>query len=178
MFGYFDSIMNPDLKISMGYKPSISRNFIITKPILFQFYPRANTHLCNMAYLILPKGSSSKNVRRRCYDIYILILHLNFILETFADLLPRGVLRSFSISSENVVTLKIYYQAESRLKMVSWQAMLCKVNKSLAYSKLARYKESQKRFRLWLETPRDLDIKELMEIFSLSGFAKITFFAL
>ena len=95
-------------------------------------------------------------------------------IDHLAELLSRGVLRSFSISAQNVMTLKIYYQPESRLKMVLDK--VCKANKSLAYSKLARYKESQKRFRLRLDTPCDLDIKVLTdELLSLSGFAKITF---
>jgi len=71
------------------------------------------------------------------------------------------------------MTLKVYYQAESRLKMVLEKLYV--VDKTLVYSSLARYKEPQKQFRLRLETPRDFDIKELIDLPSLSGIAKITF---
>jgi len=116
-----------------------------------------------------------------CYVIYFNIAFIlcfrdirDSAIDHLAELLSRGALRSFSISAQNVMTLKIYYQPESKLKMVLDK--LCKVNKSLAYSKLARFKESQQRFRLRLEAPQDLDIKVLMEeLLSLSGFAKITF---
>ena len=116
-----------------------------------------------------------------CYVIYFNIAFIlcfrdirDSAIDHLAELLSRGALRSFSISAQNVMTLKIYYQPESKLKMVLDK--LCKVNKGLAYSKLARYKEPQKRFRLRLDTPCDLDIKVLTEeLLSLSGFAKITF---